>query len=570
MGSLLARVAGPELLASAWADVLANDGDDGVLGPGVARFAEAEDENLAELAEFLARGEYVPGRLAPVVLPKPDGGQRIPHIPTVRDRVVERAVLAVVTPLVDPWLGPFAHAHRPGLGVTSAVRALAELREEGFGWVARTDVDDCFPSIPVPLLRRRIRAVLPDDDGLMALIEAQLVRRATAAGRRAYVPGPPQGSPLSPLWANLLLGQVDEEIAEAGFPLVRYANDLAVVALDRDGAQEALRVAHEAVGRLGMALGAENTQVMSFAEGFTFLGEDFGPRYPPVMPPPLDEPPRRVLYVAVQGARCRLDAGRVRVESPAEEELLDVPVTSVERLVCFGSVGVSAGLRSWALSHDLEGVFISRRGTYLGHLSQPGARSVARLRAQLAAGDDAPRRLRFARSVVEAKVRKQVVLLQRFGRAESADAVREAVTGMNSLVAMLPEAMSVEEAMGLEGAAARAYFAALGALVPEGLVRGSQSATASGHGQFGVVVRVRRLALRGRVGAEGGRAGPRHRSAARRVGRAAVAGAGPDGGVPAAGRRPGRGRRRTQGVIGTRAWSPGGRRRRGTADQGGA
>jgi CRISPR-associated protein Cas1 len=136
--------------------------------------------------------------------------------------------------------------------------------------------------------------------------------------------------------------------------------------------------------------------------------------------------------------------------------------------VCFGSVGVSAGLRSWALATEVDLVFLSRRGSYLGH-AWPAAsgQRIARLRAQLAFADDAARWAPFARAVVSTKVRKQIVLLQRFARRDNAEAVLSRAGQMEQLAAMLPGCGTRDELMGIEGAAAREYFAALDDIVPE-------------------------------------------------------------------------------------------------------
>lgn len=470
VSALLDRVGGLDLLRSAWADVLASDSDDGVLGAGVARFVADAEAKLAELSAQVGAGEYRPGRLARVEIPRESGAPRVLQIPNVRDRIVERAVLAVVTPVVDPWLGPASYAYRPGLGVADAVQAVARLREEGLGWAARADVDDCFPSVRVGYLRRLLAALI-DDRGLLGLIEALLARRSVGDGGERAVRGLPQGSPLSPLWVNVVLVSLDERLTEAGFPVVRYSDDFVALATSEQEAWEAMRVASDAAGELGMRLGADKSAVMSFQEGFCFLGEDFGPRYPPVLTDHrLVDAPRRVMYVGLQGARVHVEGGRLVVDSPDELELLDVPNGQVERLVCFGSVGVSAGARSWALANGVDLVFLSRRGSYLGHAwaAASGTR-LARLRAQLAASDDATRRLTFGRAVVEAKVRKQVVLLQRLGRRDTADVVADATGQMRQLMAMVPDAGTRDELMGLEGAAARAYFGALGQLVPDGL-----------------------------------------------------------------------------------------------------
>ena len=472
----LARVASPDQLAAAWADLLAADRDDGILAPGVSRFARDAGQHLAELAAQLATGTYQPGRLTPVALPRPDGQTRLLHVPSVRDRIVERAILAVLTPVIDPWLGPFSYAYRPGLGVADAVQAIAVLRDEGLRWVARADFHDCFGSIPVPLLRRML-GVLVEDTGLLSLIGSLLGRSAAARGGAAVVHGLAQGSPLSPMWANLVLARFDAQVTGAGFPLVRYSDDLVALAGDRDDAWEAMRVMNEAAAALGMPLGADKSAVMSFDEGFCFVGEDFGPRYPPALADHrVIEPARRVLYVGMQGAHARLEAGRVIVESPDDTELLDVPSGTVERIVCFGATGISAGLRSWALAHEVGLVFLSRRGSYLGHaLAAAGQHRIARLRAQLAAADDTVRAVTFGRAVVDAKVRKQMILLRRLARRDNAEAVTDAAGQMDQLLVMLPDCRTRDELMGIEGAAARAYFSALGQVLPDGMTFAGRS-----------------------------------------------------------------------------------------------
>jgi CRISP-associated protein Cas1 len=461
----LDRIANPVLLQAVWDDLLREDGRDGVLGSGVTRFAQTAAEQLADVAERLAAGTYEPGLLTAVPIVDPDGGARALHIPSVRDRIVERAVLSVIGPVVDPWLGPSSFAYRPGLGVVDAVQTVARLRDEGLSWVARTDIDECFPSISAHRVQRLYRALL-DDDQVCRLLDALLVRPVRGSPRGC--PGLAQGAPLSPLWANLVLAGLDLAISRAGFPVVRYSDDLVIAASSRDEAWEAMRVARDAAADAGLRLGADKSDVMSFADGFTFLGEDFGPRYPPRLDVRVETPDRRVLYLGRQGSRVRVGNGRVVVETGDDQELLDVASGLVGRIVTFGAVGVSAGVRSWALTHDVDLVFLSRRGTYLGHAwpAASGSR-VLRLRSQLAASADPGRRLAFGQAVVQAKLRKQLVLLQRFNRRESAEVASRAVGQIGALLPMVARAAQVDELMGVEGAAAREYFSAFGEMVPE-------------------------------------------------------------------------------------------------------
>lgn len=455
-----------DALVRAW-DTLRDVGIDEATPKSLIKFAANAEERICKLAEELEQGRYVPRSLTEVAIPKSGGGHRMLRIPCVRDRVVERAVLDRLVPVIEPWLSDAAHAFRAGRGVASAVRRVVELREEGFAWVARTDIDDCFPSIPVGNALRYIRS-LADDEQLADLIAAFLRRPArTVDGRLAQARGLAQGAPLSPMLANLVLSQIDRAILDEGFPLVRYADDMVIAADEAAECREALAIAAVALRRLGMRLGADKTEVMSFAEGFAFLGEDFGPRYPPQCSGQ-ENPTRRVLYIARQGAAARVRDGRVVVVSKDDEELINVPTGHVDRVVVFGSVGVSAGLRTWAATNEIGVVFLTRKGHFVGALSGAGdVARTARLRQQFAAVDDASRTLVLARRVVEAKLLKQRVLLTRFGRHTRAEQVKSATEAIERLVLMLPEADSRDVIMGIEGAAAREYFGCLGELVPE-------------------------------------------------------------------------------------------------------
>lgn len=454
-------------LAAAWRDVQANDAEDGLVATSISQFAEDADARLDRLAAALADGNYRPDPLLQIHIPK-QNGMRTLSIPSVPDRVVERALLEALTPLIDPWLGPAAFAYRPGLGVADAVQALARLRDEGFSHVVRTDVNDCFPSVPVPLALHMLSALAPPAHHALA---KQLLSRTVRNPRGATVdsPGLPQGCAVSPMLANLVLTQLDARLLREGFPLIRYADDIAIPVHGIHEGQEALGMCADTLHGLEMRLGADKTRIMSFREGFAFLGESFGTRYPPALAGHrVQAPDRRVMYVAHQGSRIRTKSGRLLVESPEDVPMLDVPTSQVARIVCFGSIGVSAGARTWAFTHDVDIVFASRSGSYLGQQRPRAPHSRAdRLKAQIEVAEDPRRAVPIARAIVEAKLAKQATLLLKFNRREDAEQIRTASTEIESLQRLLPECTSRSELMGLEGAAAKAYFPALGALLPE-------------------------------------------------------------------------------------------------------
>ena len=456
-----------EALEAAWHVVLANDSADGTLAPGTTRFSENADAHIEELAAQLADGRYSPSLLTPVTLVS-DTKERVLHVPSIRDRIVARAILAAVTPLVDPHLGPAAYAYRPGLGVADAIQAVAALRAEGLHTVVRTDVRDCFPTLPKDMALRRFSAIT-DDEGVYQIVAALLDRgfRQPSGGIRA-VKGVAQGCPLSPLLANLILVDLDRALLRQGFPAIRYADDVLIAVQSSADAQEATRLASATLEGFGMELNSDKSRITSFEEGFTFLGEDFGPRYPPLIGDHrIRDQARHVLYVGNQGGRIRSSAGRIVVESKDDARLLDIPSSQVARIVCFGSVGLSAGARSWVLSNDVDVIFASRKGNYLGTMLSHAQRyRPARIRAQLAASDG-PQASSLGRAIVVAKITKQQVLLERLNRRPGHERVADAVGQIESLIRMVPGANSPMELMGLEGAAAKFYFPCLGQLMPE-------------------------------------------------------------------------------------------------------
>lgn len=456
----------PELTES-WLTIWQKDLRDDTLSRGVRGFARHAEDRLARMATELAKGRWHAGRLTPVRIPKHHGGQRVLHIPSVPDRIVETTLLRLLTPRIDPLLSPYAMAYRPGLGVADAVDRLTKLRARGRRWVLRCDIADCFPSIDRTRAQRLTLPLLPAPlhDVLLQLLN-----------RRSWDPtdstltarGLPQGAPLSPILANFVLTELDDELSDSGHQFIRYSDDIAVCCHTPEHAHHALNVITRRLEAMGMTLGAESTAIMSFDDGFAFLGEDFGPKYPPTVSSFKTAPElERTLYVARPGCRVHVEQGRVRVDID-DTRLLDVPTGHVARIVLFGAAGLSAGARAWALSTGVDVALCSQRGTYLGQLLPATGRVTRRLQ-QADLRHDTSWRLDLGRALIAGKLRHQITALHRFTHTDTADTVASATAAIRRLLAMLPDCTTRSEIMGLEGAAARAYFDCWPDLLPPGL-----------------------------------------------------------------------------------------------------
>ena len=446
-----------------------NDYADGDPRPGLLRFERSVATRLGEIRNALAAGAYRPAPLTAIDLPKADGTTRRLRVPVVADRVVERAIAQVLARRVDAALSPWSFAFRPGLGVDDALAALAAQRDAGLGWVVRGDFRDCFDSLPPLRVAAALRAQVPDP-WLLELVGRLLGRRARRPGNRWWLAphGVAQGSPLSPLLANLYLDHFDDQLFLEGFPAIRFADDFAIPCRTEAEAQRALEIAQRAARDLGLTFNDAKTMITTFDEGSPFLGADCTPAEPLSDTNPVVSPPtQKVLYVATQGAGIQVRSGQIRVVRN-DTVMLAVPITQVSRIVTFGSVGISAGLRDQAFRNQIEVTLCSRSGSYQGRLDTPSRRRIELRRTQYRCFDALDFRLRIARSIVAAKLANQRALLVRYGRRARGPELVEATRRLADLRRQALEATTLNRLRGFEGIGARIYFSLWPILLPDG------------------------------------------------------------------------------------------------------
>jgi CRISPR-associated protein Cas1 len=268
---LLERILAIDTLRFAWHRVHANAGGPGADAVSLRRFARLLDANLLALADDVRNGTYRPGRLRRTRLVIRGKSRSLSILP-VRDRVLQRATLDVLTPLVDPTFAPTSFGYRPGRSVQDAVERIVRLRDRGFGWVVDADIDECFPSLDHDLLRGFV-ADLIVDVGVRRLIDGWL----TAAHAREAPPrrGVRLGGVMSPLLCNVYLHHLDRSLHRRRYHVVRYADDFVVLCKSEAHAARAMRATEKVLRGLNLHLEPRKTRIASFDEGFTFLGVTF-------------------------------------------------------------------------------------------------------------------------------------------------------------------------------------------------------------------------------------------------------------------------------------------------------
>lgn len=270
--SLMERVCVSANLNHAWKRVKANKGAPGIDDMAVGDFLPWLADNRDGFLAALLSGDYQPQPVLGVEIPKPGGGMRRLGIPTVRDRLVQQAILQVLQPLLDPMFSDHSHGFRPGRSAHGALRQAGAYVGAGYDTVVDLDLSRFFDRVNHDMVMARLARHIGDKRLL------KIVRRFLEAGMmidgvcRRRLEGTPQGGPLSPLLANLLLDDLDKMLEARGHRFVRYADDCNIHVRSMAAGERVMASVTEFLeGRLRLRVNREKSAVAPAWER-TFLG----------------------------------------------------------------------------------------------------------------------------------------------------------------------------------------------------------------------------------------------------------------------------------------------------------
>jgi RNA-directed DNA polymerase len=271
-GSALLKAAlRAENLRQAFAHVRANKGAAGVDGRDIDETSRYLAVAWPEIREQLLAGTYRPSPVRRVTIPKPDGGERELGIPTVVDRLIQQALLQVLQPLLDPTFSEHSHGFRPGRRAHDAVLAAQAYVQSGRRVVVDVDLAQFFDRVNHDILIDRLKRRI-DDAGVIRLIRAYLnsgiMDHGVAQSRHE---GTPQGGPLSPLLANVLLDEVDKELERRGHCFARYADDCNVYVRSVRAGERVMALLRRCYAKLHLTVNESKSAVGSVF-GRKFLG----------------------------------------------------------------------------------------------------------------------------------------------------------------------------------------------------------------------------------------------------------------------------------------------------------
>lgn len=269
--SLLMQALARENMALAWKRVRANRGSSGVDGLSIEETANYLRTHWPDIRELLLSGNYRPAPVKRVAIPKPDGGVRELGIPTVTDRLIQQALLQVLQPCIDPTFSPHSYGFRPRRRAHDAVLQARRYVQDGYRVVVDVDLEKFFDRVNHDILMDRLSKRVEDKDVLRLIrcyLMAGIMDQGVAMERHE---GTPQGGPLSPLLANVMLDEVDRELEKRGLRFVRYADDCNVYVRSQRAGERVLAGLRHLYERLHLKVNEAKTAVAP-AAGRKFLG----------------------------------------------------------------------------------------------------------------------------------------------------------------------------------------------------------------------------------------------------------------------------------------------------------
>lgn len=277
--TLLDQVLDPANIQRAWERVRANKGAAGIDQMTVAAFPEFARKHLPRILDQIRDGRYKPAAVRRVWIPKPNGEKRPLGIPTVLDRVIQQAVAQVLGPLFDVDFSDHSYGFREGRRAQTAVEHIRQHSEQGYRWGVDCDLKSYFDTVNHDLLMHQIGKTIRDKR-LLRLIGKYLragVRHEDGSTEKT-TQGVPQGGPLSPLLANIMLDPLDKLIESTGLPFARYADDFLILAQSKAEALAAKRQVEAFVeGKLRLLVNQSKSKVAPLKEcaflGFTIHGK---------------------------------------------------------------------------------------------------------------------------------------------------------------------------------------------------------------------------------------------------------------------------------------------------------
>lgn len=275
MSKLLDTILSRANMVEAYNQVKANKGSAGIDGVTVDDIDDYLRQHWRLTRELIKQRKYIPQPVLRVEIPKPNGGVRQLGIPTVMDRMIQQAIVQVLSPLCEPHFSETSYGFRPNRSCEKAIVKLLEYLNDGYEWIVDIDLEKFFDTVPQDRLMSLVHTIIQDGD-TESLIRRYLHSGVIINGQRyRTLIGTPQGGNLSPLLSNIMLNELDKELENRGLRFVRYADDCVITVGSEAAAKRVMHsVSRFIEKRLGLKVNMTKTKIVRTSK-LKYLGFGF-------------------------------------------------------------------------------------------------------------------------------------------------------------------------------------------------------------------------------------------------------------------------------------------------------
>ncbi|KXI12469.1 reverse transcriptase [Streptococcus pasteurianus] len=250
-------------MLEAYNQVKANKGSSGIDCNTINDIDNYLRQNWRLTKELIKQRQYKPQPVLRVEIPKPNGGVRQLGIPTVKDRIIQQAIVQVLSPICEPYFSETSYGFRPNRSCEKAIIKVLDYLNDGYEWIVDIDLEKFFDTVPQDRLMSLVHNIIQDGD------TESLIRRYLHSGvvingqRHKTLVGTPQGGNLSPLLSNIMLNELDKELEYRGLRFVRYADDCVITVGSEAAAKRVMySISRFIEKRLGLKVNMTKTKIV--------------------------------------------------------------------------------------------------------------------------------------------------------------------------------------------------------------------------------------------------------------------------------------------------------------------
>ena len=434
----------------------------------------------------LSTGVYKPKPTRAIYVPKPKGGKRCIEELEQIDMMVHRLVFNAIAKTVESYQSPLSLGYRKGYSRQMARDKVQALIDSGFGWVVEADIESFFDNVPFDRLWQRLSTIFPQREQQTIALIIQLMQvdymvsnaSGTVVKEYTRTKGLMQGSPLSPILANLYLAMLDKQINAEHFAFVRYADDVLMFCRSEADANSTLDWLDQHLSELGLNLSLSKTAITSVDNGFEFLGYRFdkeGSDDKSIVPVLRQRKPIMITgdrkYLGVNGAALevrqkqpRKQPGRSMSTSPLTNQLVQViPLRRISQLVVMGNHSLSSPLLTACAKHHISVHLVNQWGFQVGTFKPSHAEYYAISAQQYQRHQQLKNseRMAIAADLVLAKINNYQTWIINSYRKGDAQVSKQ----LDQIAEQASSATTIEALMGYEGQAAKLCFQRLQSVI---------------------------------------------------------------------------------------------------------